>query len=136
MERVFIGKSIDRQEPIYLSKHSWDCGWYWGFGYLGNNNCSFHFESYLKGDKYKVTDHLSDSIFTQDDWWILRDLFIQAYALKKAAEVYQYGGHQTSEPGITDLIKNPDKAKELNTDLEKVLNQIWKLVAEASAKED
>ena len=44
-------------EYVWLEKESWDCGWYWGFGYLhtySNNRCPersrdlnshFHFDS-------------------------------------------------------------------------------------------
>jgi hypothetical protein len=55
-------------------------------------------------------------------------LFIQAYALKECAEIYQYGGHQTTEKQITDIIKDKAKADNLNKDLKKVLDLIWDLV--------
>lgn len=29
----YIGKNADG-EKVWLEKPSWDCGWYWGFGYL------------------------------------------------------------------------------------------------------
>ena len=35
-------RSRKEGERVYLSKHSWDCGWYWGFGYVGNRDCHFH----------------------------------------------------------------------------------------------
>ena len=77
------------------------------------------------------TEHDIGNIFdrgspiTQDQWWIIRDLFKQAYALQKAAGVYQYGGHQTHNPGITDCIKNLEMAALINKDLEIVLNKVW-----------
>lgn len=33
--RVFLGTSKKTNERIYLEKPSFDCNWYWGFGYLG-----------------------------------------------------------------------------------------------------
>lgn len=80
----------------------------------------------LIGTEYNV-----DKVFNkgtsiiQDQWWIIRDLFKQAYALKEAAEVYQYGGHQTSKPGITDCIKNLEMAALINKDLEIILDKVW-----------
>ena len=65
------------------------------------------------------------SPITQDQWWLIRDLFKQAYALKAAAEVYQYGGHQTTRPGMTDCIKNLEMAARINKDLETVLDKVW-----------
>ena len=38
-------------ENIYLRKHTFDCGWYWGFGYVGNYRCHHHFETFLKDAK-------------------------------------------------------------------------------------
>ena len=32
------------REPIYLEGFKWDCGWYWGGGYLGNRNMHTHFD--------------------------------------------------------------------------------------------
>lgn len=116
-EKIYIGR-IDN-ESIYLSKHSWNCGWYWGFGYVGNNNLHFHISSLIneKDDKgkypeYEVNQVFQNSIafnspvFTQKQWWVIRDLFIQAYALKKSAEVFRYGGHQTTLTGVTDILKD------------------------------
>ncbi len=30
-------------EAIYLEDFTWDCGWYWGGGYIGNKNMHCHF---------------------------------------------------------------------------------------------
>ena len=65
---------------------------------------------------------------TQDQLWLIRDLFKQAYALKAAAEVYQYGGHQTTRPGMTDCIKNLEMATRINKDLETVLDKVWDFI--------
>lgn len=35
--RVGLGLSKDN-EIIILKPPSWDCNWYWGFGYIGNMN--------------------------------------------------------------------------------------------------
>jgi hypothetical protein len=124
-------------ENLWLEKHKWDCGWYWGFGYLGNNRCHFHFDSLLyikdgKGDvKYCASDLFESTNISDSDWWIIRDLFVQAYALRKAAEVYQYGGHQTKKAGITDLIKNKERADQINADLAKLLDTVWDFACKA-----
>lgn len=134
------GTSIADGEVVYLEKHRWDCGWYWAFGYLGNRNCHFHFDSllYIKdgngGVKYEASDLFSETPITDKDWWELRDLFVQAYALRKAAEVYRYGGHQTSRPGVADLIRSEEMEARLNKDLEKVLDTLWDFVCKAVQK--
>ena len=84
-----------------------------------------HIDSLINGeyDVNKIFD--KGTPMTQDQWWIIRDLFRQAYALKAAAEVYQHGGHQTTKPGMTDCIKNLEMAARINKDLETVLNKVW-----------
>ena len=53
-KKTFIG-TVDG-EKIYLSAPSWDCGWYWGFGYLGNNNCHYHVDGLKKEEKYNFLE--------------------------------------------------------------------------------
>lgn len=147
-ERILLGRvksDIDcyaRGENLYLEKHKWDCDWYWAFGYIGNNRCHFHFDSllYIKDDKnnvlYEASKLFSSTNISDKEWWVIRDLFVQAYALKSAAEVYRYGGHQTTNPGVTDIIKNADKAADLNKDLEKVLDVLWDFVVKATKEKE
>ena len=124
MDKIYLGNTTEYGR-LYLSKHSWDCGWYWGFGYIGNSRLHMHIDSLINGE-YDVNKIFDGSTgITQDQWWIIRDLFRQAYALKAAAEVYQYGGHQTTRPGMTDCIKNLEMAARINKDLEIVLNKVW-----------
>ena len=127
-------------ENIYLEKHSWRCSWYWGFGYVGNARCHSHFDSllYIKDSKNDIkclaSELFQSTNITDKEWWVIRDLFIQAYALQKAAEVYQYGGHQTTLKGVTNIILSYDMAKFINADLEKVLNTLWNYVCAAVNK--
>jgi hypothetical protein len=51
--------------------------------------------------------------------------------MRDLAEVYQYGGHQTSLPGVTDRWKNNDKAAAINKDLNEVLIVLWNYITEA-----
>jgi hypothetical protein len=129
MNKIYIGKQ--ENERIYLTKHKWDCGWYWGFGYVGNKDCHFHMNSiisdFCKKD-YKIENILEDSPFNQSEWWIILDLFKQAYAIKEASQVYRIGGHFSSKQGTTDIIKNKDLEDILNNDLEKILNKIWEIM--------
>src|SRR5210317_1711148 len=130
--RIYLGK-IEGTGPIYLSKHSWDCDWYWGFGYLGNKDCHFHISSLIDHpghydpEWHQVTQHFNETWLNQDQWWILRDLFIQAYALKEAAAAFRHGGHQTQDADPW-RIKSERLAKELNDHLETLLNSIWDLL--------
>lgn len=145
MNKIYLGRlkpdtgTFAAGERIYLTKHKWDCGWYWAFGYVGNAKTHFHFDNLLYPKKGGQVQYLASEIFqstpiSDADWWVIRDLFVQAYALKKAAEVYQHGGHQTTREGVTDLIKNLAMARTLNADLERVLDKVWEVVSQAVNK--
>jgi len=127
--RKNVGVKYVEGELIFLSKHQWNCGWYWGFGYIGNKKTHTHFDSvFLESGVLVASEIFENTKIKDSQWWILRDLFIQAYALKKCAEIYRLGGHQTSKKGITDIIKNDLKAKVLNEDLEIILDKIWSIL--------
>ena len=145
--RVLLGKLKDDSpvgiaagENVWLEKHKWDCGWYWGFGYVGNLRCHFHFEALLyPKDANNTVQYLASELFektciTDDEWWVIRDLFVQAYALKGAAEVYRHGGHQTTKAGLTGIIKNTERAAQINADLQKVLDAVWDYTCKATQK--
>ena len=130
MTKIYLGKfkkdngTSGAGEAIYLTEHTWDCNWYWGFGYIGNSRNHFHFDSLLKDARY-ASEIFESTNISDKDWWIIRDLFIQAYALKSVAEIYQYGGHQNNLQGVTDIIKNKEKADIANADLKIVLDVVW-----------
>lgn len=116
--------SIISGERLWIQKHSWDCGWYFAFGYIGNRNLHTHIESLIAGT-YDINKIFKLTNITQNQWWVIRDLFMQAYALKKCAEVYQYGGYQLSVKNITDCIENKSRADEINKDLGHLLDVTW-----------
>lgn len=124
-------------EAIYLEKHEWSCGWYWIFGWIGNAKCPFQFDSllYLKDGngsvRYEASQLFSKCNVSDKDWWVIRELFVQAYTLKKAAEVYRSGGHQITIEGVTDLIRADEMVFRLNNDLKRVLDKVWDVVTEA-----
>jgi len=139
-DKIYLGTIND--EKIYLSKHSWDCNWYWGFGYLGNSKLHYHFSSYLtnnysdydavvenpigfKHDWHRVDYIFKETWLTQDDWWLLLELFEQAYRLKKAAEVYRRGAGISYVKDITNQLVSESVHQAINKDLEKVLDTIW-----------
>ena len=75
-EKVALGKvkkdykdSTIANKYLYIDKHSWDCGWYWGFGYLGNKNCHYHVDGLKKIEKY-MQSHFSYKV---PEWSIKSD---------------------------------------------------------------
>ena len=56
----------------------------------------------------------------ENNWWRIKDLYKQFYALKQAAEVFQYGGHCTTSGRKPEEI-NLDMAKQINQHLQYVI---------------
>lgn len=128
-------------ESIYLSPPSWDCGWYWGFGYLGNKNCHYHVDGLKTIETYNLEAkawthervnlydgfkrHFAESFIVKadKDIWTLAELFQTFYILKEVAEVYNRGGSYLSSNPCASVIKNLDEVKRIN---EVVLPAIFK----------
>jgi len=140
VEKIFLGTTRGMNEGVWIEKHKFDCGWYWAFGYIGNRNLHMHIESLInhpeKHDPDGWTDvgrQFSRTWLTQDQWWILRDLFISAYALKKAAAVYRRGGHQSGK-AKPYRVDSEEMEKRINADLETLLDRLWGFLTTARAE--
>lgn len=138
-EKILLGK-VDGKS-IFLSPPSWDCGWYWGFGYLGNRNCHYHVSNIRRVETYNFDKSVwqyefldffeglkrhfdSDTFILKEDSniWKLAELFATFYTLKESTEVLGRGGSHLCSNPLSDIIKNPDEVKRLN---EVVLPQIF-----------
>lgn len=125
-EKVTLGIRKSDGRIIFISKPSWDCGWYWGFGYLGNRHEHYHLSGFANGRNINMYDALkadySLSPKIEKNLWEFCELFTTAYALKQTAEVLGRGGsHYTTNP-LADLIINKREVKRIN---EKLLPAIF-----------
>lgn len=147
----YLGNLKNTFEKVYLEDFEWQCGWYWGGGYVGNKDFHCHFDGcFLKvpdirghslgnfvtpwnnTDKKGIVISNGCSVWENLDcfldntqynarqWWRIKDLFKQFYTLKAAAEVFQYGGHCTSDNRDPREI-NKDMAATLNKHIENVI---------------
>ena len=152
-QKILLGKH--NGENIYLTPPSWDCGWYWGFGYLGNNNRHYHVDGLKKSETYNFEkkvfeykfmnlydgfiEHFGDTLMVRKSHlWKLCELFETFYRFKEMAEVYDRGGcHYTNNP-CKDLIENKDEAKKINeVILPAVFEEIYKILESGqTTKED
>lgn len=145
-DRIFLGTRKSDNTPIYMKKPSWDCGWYWSFGYLGNKNEHYHLSSYQDKDVFLKDENGNYHSFTQkrnlnmfdclnddydlvigikDNLWSFCEQVSTIYTLKEAYEVFYRGGsHYTTHP-MQDTIKSNDKAVYLADLLETLLQKFW-----------
>ncbi|MCP4255004.1 MAG: hypothetical protein GY775_16680 [Candidatus Scalindua sp.] len=118
-----LGEDIDGIK-YWLEAPSWDCKWYWGFGfivtYTYNNrpdlakdiNSHQHADNFLS----KWTGEgclLFKKAFTCTEGWELSELFKQFYFLKEAAEMFGRGKAFVSSTKI-EAWKDANKVKEIN----------------------
>lgn len=137
--KIFIGKNDN--ENIYLSAPSWDCGWYWGFGYLGNKNCHYHVDGLIAKENINLFDafkkHFGRTLIVRDSQlWTLCELFKTFYTLKETAEVLGRGGsHFTTNP-CKDIIINKDETDRINNIvLPAIFEEIYKILIPAQENE-
>lgn len=67
-----------------------------------------------------LSTFLKSPQYDSGQWWRIKDLFKQFYALQNAAEVFQYGGHCTST-GRNPSEINKDMANSINKHIETVI---------------
>jgi hypothetical protein len=120
-------------EYVWLEKESWDCGWYWGFGYLHtftNNrqpersrdlSSHFHFDStFLNGpdccrDMFK--NYFKETVLTDNEIWELCDYMKTFYTLKSVAELFKCGYSRQTERAKLEKVQS-----ETQYDL---VNKVW-----------
>lgn len=114
----------------YMKKESWDCGWYWGFGYVrtftNNKNPQLskdiashqHFDGMFFNqnkcgyDAFK--EFFVETPLTDDEIWELVDLMRTAYTLQESAELFGRGySHYTSKAKL-DVVVNEDYVENIN----------------------
>lgn len=132
-------------EHVYLEKESWDCGWYWGFGYLHaftndkqperskDITMHDHFDLlFLNRSKcaYDLLDEYFESMTVSDsERYELVDLMMTAYTLKKSAELFHHGySWQTENAMIEDIKDEPMENRINNVLLPQVFERIERLL--------
>lgn len=129
----------------WLEEASWDCEWYWGFGYVRsytNNehpNMSRDCESHQHFDKLflsgpEMCKNMFDNFFEEtplreSEKWKLLEIMKTIYTMKEYSEVvYRGGSHITTNP-VCEIIRNEDEYKRINEIvLPKLFEEIYKIL--------
>lgn len=125
----YLGKDKDGANR-WLEAPSWDCGWYWGYGYIEtytNNespersrdiNEHTHFDClFLNGNKCAFDmfkEFFTSTPLNDDEIWTLCDYMMTFYTLRKTAELYRYGYSYQTEKAKLDIIKNKEQENTVN----------------------
>lgn len=122
----------DESNTLYwLSEPKWDCGWYWGFGYISTFTTNQHPE---KSKDINSHEHASDfmskwftswngskprlqtATFNEKEGWELSELFEQFYFLQSAAENFGRGKCHVANTEAPEW-KKTELTKEINETL-------------------
>lgn len=105
-----LGKNSDG-DICWLEAPSWDCGWYWGFGYV-----EVYTRQWSPENSKDIISHshlhsleLSESVLNDTERREFNTLAIEFYRWKNEAEI-KYLGHSVRGKGIVDK----DEAKRIN----------------------
>lgn len=132
----------------WLEAPSWDCGWYWGFGYVetytNNSNPSRardisshqHFDSLFLNNSTKCAfdafnEFFKETTLSKEEIWTLVDYLTSFYRLRETAETLRYGhSHQTERAKLSE-VQNCEMAEEINKKiLPAIFEKIDKLLSE------
>lgn len=130
---IFLLGKDSEGTKYWLEAPKWDCGWYWGFGYVetytNNNHPSKakdvsshqHIDSSFIGEIgieyiHNIFDCplLVETTFTTNEGWILTELFKSFYLLKETAEFYGHGGTHTTTNPLAKELTNKEEVKKIN----------------------
>ena len=138
----YLGKLDGRK--MWLEEATWDCGWYWGFGYIetytNNNNPANskdieshqHYNSLLLHDGIHILSdipELTDCPLTISEQWELSDLMKSFYTLRSAAETFHLGNSNMCVKHKLDL-KDDDFARKINDEiLPEIFDRIYEILS-------
>lgn len=143
---VKLGTSTEFDGDVFIKRPSWECGWYWGFGYLerwnsriGDIDFHTHINRQFSKDKdgrdcnwYEGMQELLDQgdVFENDKQrWKFLEIVKTIYNLKMTAEVLGRGGsHYASNP-LSEEIKHHNEVRRINNYLiPKLIDEMYKVL--------
>lgn len=143
-EHYLLGVDADGVKH-YLEKPSFDCGWYWGFGYIHtftyNNKPElsrdisrhYHFDSFGKSTNMfdGIRKTFVSFVLDEKELWTLCELMKTAYILRDYSDTLHRGGAYYTKNPCRELIKNDDEYNRINnTVLPAIFDQVKKLLTE------
>lgn len=139
---IFLLGKDNNDTNYWIESASWDCSWYWGFGYVEtytNNsnparskdiNSHQHFDSlFFKGNKCgfdSFKELLVETPFTDSEIWKICELMKSFYIARSYSDMLHCGGaHYTTNPA-RDVIKSEDEYERINNCvIPEIINELY-----------
>lgn len=131
----------------WLEQAKFDCGWYWGLGYVEtytNNknperakdiNSHQHFDSlFFSGPSHgfdNFKNFFTKTPLSDAEIWQLMEIMKSLYTAREFSDmIYRGGAHYTKNP-CTDIIKNSEEYKRINESvIPSLLNKLYEILSE------
>ena len=130
-EYVKLGTSTEFDGDVFIVRPKWDCGWYWGFGYLerwnqrkGDIDFHTHIDHEFGINKdgrrvnwYEGMQEVLDQgdVFENDKQrWQFLEIVKTIYNLKMTAEVLGRGGSHYAANPLSEEIKHHNEVRRIN----------------------
>ena len=142
-KKVFLLGKAEDGTLYWLEEAKWDCGWYWGFGYIEaytnnkNPNMARDIESHEHADHFLSEwftewngskPRLVEKTFNDKEGWELTELLQQFYTLRQTAEYFGRGKENCANTSIPDY-KKPELVKEINeVRMPQIFNRIYEIL--------
>lgn len=128
-ERRYLGKRKEDKTMVYIAAPTWDCDWYWSFGYLVATGEHFHLRNYgnMNWKDCLERDYILNVKLRGDNLWKFYELAKTAYGLKEVARILGKGGSQVTDNPLAEVIKNKTEVDRIN---QIVLPQIFDAINE------
>lgn len=130
-KKVFLLGTDKDGQGYWLGSPTWDCNWYWGFGYIETYTRNFmpHLAKDIKSHEHATNfmaewfigcngskPKLTDKTFTEAEGWELSELFKQFYHLREQSEFWGRGKMHVADTKIQNWT-NKELANKINTEM-------------------
>ena len=135
-KNFFLGLN-NNGDKMWLVAPSWDCGWYWGLGYIRTYQqnwrpskardilCSTHFD-YVFPSSDVFIDEFNDTPFTRNEKWKIYEYMKELYTLRHYADMMNRGGAHITEGSKTLKEEQKNNIKEYNRINDILIPNVWK----------
>lgn len=143
-----LGQNSDG-ERYYLEQGHFDCGWYWGLGYIKTfpNNKNPHlskditqhthfdylfFKDRARNGYDKFKDFFVETPLSDNEIWTLVELMESAYTCRTYSDMIHSGSSNYSANPCRYIIPNNTEYNRINTEvIPAILKEVYKLLEEA-----
>ena len=135
-----LGKRKEDGKKVWLEEASWDCGWYWGLGYIEIFNHKYtdtdeftHFSALFfgKGIPASWNDYFEDSVLDEHDTYKILELMDTIYTCRNYSDTLHRGGSNiTTIKDEQEVVKNNAEYDRINKDvIPTLMNKVYELLS-------